>query len=133
MPDGALGPAQAPDEEAVDLDLLAGPGGVDVPLDRRDLGASFVGIAVPGDQRQALVAGVQPDPAQDAPDAVLADPDAAPLLPGQLRADAPRAVAGVPEGEGDDPLLEVRADLVGHPRAATLPDVQRLKAPAIHA
>jgi hypothetical protein len=33
--------------------------------------------------------------------------------------------------EGDDPLLEMRADLVGHPRPPALADVERLQAPAI--
>jgi hypothetical protein len=33
--------------------------------------------------------------------------------------------------EGDDALLEVRADLVGHPRPPALPHRQRLQAPPI--
>jgi len=37
----------------------------------------------------------------------------------------------VRERERHDPLLDVRADLVGHPRPAALADVQGLKTPAI--
>src|SRR3954447_2297801 len=37
------------------------------------------------------------------------------------------------EREGDDPALEVRPDLVRHPRAPALADVERLKPPAIDA
>ena len=69
MPDGALGARQAADEEAVELDLLAGQVGVDVALGGRQLGLALIRIRVPGDQRKPLVARVQPDPAQDAPDA----------------------------------------------------------------
>jgi chorismate-pyruvate lyase len=39
----------------------------------------------------------------------------------------------VPEREGDDPALQMRADLIGHPWAPTLAHVQRLQAPAIDA
>jgi hypothetical protein len=39
----------------------------------------------------------------------------------------------VAEREGDDALLQVRPDLVGHPRPATLAHVERLKTPAINA
>ena len=85
--------------------------------------AALVGIAVAGDQREALVAGVQPNAAQHPPDAVLRDPQAAPLLPGQLGANPPGPEARVPERERDDPLLQVRADLVGHPRPPALADV----------
>jgi hypothetical protein len=44
-------------------------------------GLSLVGIGVAGDERQALGAGVEADPAQDPPHPVLGDPDPAPLLP----------------------------------------------------
>jgi hypothetical protein len=86
---------------------------------------------VAGDQRQALVAGVEPDALQDPPDAVLGDPDASPLVAAQLGRDPPRAVARVPEREGDHLLLEVGSDLVRHPRPAPLADPQRLEPPAV--
>src|SRR6266542_2627917 len=38
LPDGSLRAREAPDEEAVDLDLLAGLGGVDVALGLRQVG-----------------------------------------------------------------------------------------------
>jgi hypothetical protein len=38
---------------------------------------------------------------------------------------------GLEVSEGDDPLLQVRADLIRHPRSAALSDAQRLKAPAV--
>src|SRR3954452_24854211 len=84
LPDRALGPAQAADVEAVELDLLARLGRVDVTLGRRQIGLALVRIAMPSDQRQALGAGVQAHAAQHAPHPVLADPDATPLLAGQL-------------------------------------------------
>jgi hypothetical protein len=71
LPDGALGAGQAADEEAVELDLFAGPGGLDVALWGRDRRLAFVGVAVARDQREALGAGVQAHADQDAPDAVL--------------------------------------------------------------
>jgi hypothetical protein len=37
----------------------------------------------------------------------------------------------MPEREGDDALLEVRADLVGHPRPPPLADIERLTPPAV--
>jgi hypothetical protein len=37
----------------------------------------------------------------------------------------------VPERERHDPLLEVRADLVGHPRTPALAHVEGFQAPAI--
>ena len=54
LPDGALGARQAPDVEAVELDLLARLGGVDVTLRRRQIGLAFVAIAMASDQDQAL-------------------------------------------------------------------------------
>ena len=62
---------------------------------------------------------------------MLGDPDPAPLGPGQLGGDAPRAKARVTEGEGEDAVLEVRADLVGHPRPAPLADPQPVEAVAL--
>jgi hypothetical protein len=45
---------------------------------------------------------------------------AAPLGSGHLGRDPPRPEARVAEGEGDDPVLEAGADLVGRPRPAAL-------------
>jgi hypothetical protein len=104
-----------------------------VPGGRRRVGLALVGIAVAGDQRRALGARGQPHAAQHAPRAVLGDPDATPLRPRKLGADPPRPVAGVTEREGDDALLEVGPDLVGHPRPPALAHVERLKTPPIDA
>ena len=52
---------------------------------RRDRGPKVVGLGVAGDERQALLLRVQVEAAKDAPDAMLGDPDPAPLLPPQLR------------------------------------------------
>src|SRR6266851_3487365 len=38
-------------------------------------GVALIGIAVAGDQRQSLTAGIQAHPAEHTPDAVLGDPD----------------------------------------------------------
>ena len=83
-----------------------------------------------GDQGEALGAGVQVEAPQHRPDAVLGDPDPAPLRPGELGRDPPRPEAGVAEREGDDPELEVRADLVRHPRPPALADPQAVEAVA---
>src|SRR5215213_10750643 len=61
LPDAALGARQAPDEKAVELDLLARLGGVDVALGRRRVRPALVGVAVAGDQGQALGARVEAD------------------------------------------------------------------------
>src|SRR6187200_829342 len=65
LPDGALGAGEAPDVEAVELDLLTGLGGIDVTLGRRRVGAALVGIAVAGDQRETLGTRVQANADQD--------------------------------------------------------------------
>jgi hypothetical protein len=131
LPDRALRPRQATDEKAVDADLLSGPVGIDVPGWWWRRGRALVGVAVPGDQGQALGAGVEPKADEDAPNAVLTDPQAAPFLSGEFGADASGSEAGVRQGEGDDPLFDVRPDLVGYPRAPALTNVERLKAPAV--
>src|SRR3954454_12106539 len=64
------------------------------------------------------------------PDAVLADAQPAPLLARELGRGPARPERRVTE-RNDDPLLEVRADLVGHPRPAALTTIQRFQAPAI--
>jgi hypothetical protein len=91
---------------------------------------SLVGVAVARDQRQALATSVEPDPDQHPPDAVLRDANPTPLFPGRLGRDPPRTEAGMAERKGDHPLLQVRADLVRHPRPRALPDPQRLQPPS---
>ena len=70
-------------------------------------------------------------PAQTAPDAVGRDAQTSPALASELRRDPARTEAGMREREGEDALLEVRAELVGHPRPASLSDSERFQAPAI--
>src|ERR1700756_2538935 len=94
-------------------------------------GSSLVWVAVAGDQRQPPGPGVQAHSAKDTPDAMLGDPQPAPLLAGELGRDPPGPEPGVRQRERDDPLLQVRADLIRHPRPPPLPHVQRLKAPAV--
>jgi hypothetical protein len=57
LPDRALRPGKATDEEAVKLHLLAGLLGLDVALGRRDRGPKLIGGGVAGDERRALSAG----------------------------------------------------------------------------
>src|SRR5438309_12026628 len=95
------------------------------------IGLSLVGVGMAGDRRQALGARVQAIAAEHPPDPLLGDPQPAPLLARQLGGDPPGAEARVPERERDHALLEVRPDLVGHPRAPALPDPQRLKPTAV--
>src|SRR5215207_11130076 len=71
LPDGALRARQPPDEEAVELHLLAGHRRVDVALRRRQLGLALVGLGVASHQAQPLRARVQVETAQHPPDAVL--------------------------------------------------------------
>ena len=58
LPDGALGPRQPSEVETVQLDLLARPAGVHMALRQRQVGFALVGVAVAGNQRQALGTGV---------------------------------------------------------------------------
>jgi hypothetical protein len=55
----------------------------------------------------------------------------APPLAGKLGGDPPRAQAGLGKREGEDALLQVRPELVRHPRPAPLPDPERLQTPAV--
>src|SRR5215207_9106795 len=118
LPDRSLGAREPAHEEAIELHLLTGLFGLDMALRRREIGLSLIRLRVAGDERQALGTGVQVEAPQDPPDAVL-------------RGDPPRPEPRPGQGEGDDPLLEMGADLVGHPRAAALPDPQSLHAPAV--
>ena len=83
---------------------------------------------VAGDERQAADPPGQAVAAQDPPDAVGADDDAAPALLGERGADPPRPEARMAEGEGDDPLLEL-ARLVGHPGRPALAGPEHLEPP----
>jgi len=121
---------QPADEEAVDTDQLARTLGLHVPL-RLWLARRLVGGAVAGDERQPLRAPVEAVPAQAAPDAVGRDDDPAPPLTPELAADPPWPEAGMGERERDDPLLDKRRELVGHPRPAPLARAQHLQAVAI--
>src|SRR5712691_7423441 len=62
---------------------------------------------------------------------MLRDLDAAPFVAGQLGADPPRAQTREAQRERDHLLLQMRANLVGHPRPPPLADVERLQAPAV--
>src|SRR5215204_3921454 len=126
LPDRPVGAVQAADEEAVDADQLAGPLGLDVPL-RLGLARWLVGSAVAGDQREPLGARVEAMPAKTAPHPVGGDDQPAPLAPAQLASDPPRPKAGIGEREGDDPLLNQRRELIGHPRPAPLTRSQHLQ------
>ena len=108
------------------------PGMIDVDV--------ALGLGVPRRLRRRGVAGEQAVaqgpradavPAQHAPDAVGGDHEAAPLRTGELAGDVRRAVAGVPEGEGDDALLDEHRDRVRHLRAAALAGPQDLEAEAL--
>lgn len=92
---------------------------------------ALVAGGVARDEAEAAGAGVEAVAAKDAPDTVRRDRHRAPLLARELGADPLGAEAGVGEREGEDPLLEVGAELVRHPRSSALPDPQRLQAPAV--
>jgi hypothetical protein len=99
-------------KKSLRLHLLAGLCGVDVRLGRRAVGFALVGVRVAGDQRAALGARVEHNPLGDPPDAALRSPDPA-LLSAPSSAEirlAPKS--GVGEREGDQALLQMRADLV---------------------
>src|SRR5512132_975054 len=89
--------------------------------------------AVAGFQRQALGAGVEVEAAQDPVDAVLGDPDRAPLGSAELGGDPPGAKARMAEAEGEDPVLEVGPELVRHPRAPALSDPKSVESVALKA
>lgn len=82
--------------EAVEADQLTRPADRDVArLERgRPLRTRRRGVA--GDERQAADAARQTVPAEDPPDAVGADPKAAPALLGEGRTDAPGPSPGWP-------------------------------------
>jgi hypothetical protein len=93
LPDGAVGALEAADEEAVEADELARPLDLDVRL-RLGLPRRLVGRPVAGDEGEPLRTGVEPVPAEAAPDAVSGDDDPSPLLAAELGGDPARAEAG---------------------------------------
>ena len=100
------------------------------------LGLGFRGCrlgrsGVAGHEAEALTPGVEAVALEDAPDAVVGEPDAAPLRPRQLGGNARRSEAGVAEGEGHDALLDERTGGVGHARLAALAGPQQLQAVAL--
>jgi hypothetical protein len=62
--------------------------------------------------------------AQAAPDAVRGNDEAAPSRARELGRDPARAEAWMAQREGDDPLLNKRGELVGHPRPPALTRTQ---------
>jgi hypothetical protein len=88
-------------------------GQVPLGLGLRARGLGRGGVA--GHEGQALGPGGKAVAAQDAPHAVGREHQAAPALARELGGDAPGAEAGVGQAEGQNALLDHRADLVGHP------------------
>jgi hypothetical protein len=115
--------------EAVEADELARVVDLEMAfgLDR-PLGPGRRGVA--GDERQPADPAVEAVAAEDPPDAVGADDDAAPALLGEARADPARAETGLAEAERDHPLLDEDARLVRHPRRPPLPGPEHLQATA---
>ncbi len=116
---------QAPDEEAVEADQLAGARALDVGL---GLGFArrLVGRSVAGDQREALGACGEPVAAQDAPDPVGEGPK--PYLALELGRQAARAQAWVGDREREDALLDDAREGIWHLRAPALARPEHLQA-----
>ena len=70
-------------------------------------------------------------PAQDLEHARGRDHQSAAGTPAQLGGDAPRSEARLAKGEGHDPLLKERGQLIGHARSAALSGAQDLKTTAL--
>lgn len=93
-------------QKQVHLHQFTGMVDVDVPL-RFGLRSVELGRRrVPGNQSQALASGVQPVPAQHAPDPVGRELEPAPQRPRQLGGDAGWPKPGMSQREGDDALLD---------------------------
>jgi hypothetical protein len=69
--------------------------------------------------------------AQHPPHPVGGEPDRTPARLGQLGGDPGRAEAGMPEGEGDHPLLDQHAGGIRHPRWSAFSGSQDLRAVAV--
>ena len=130
LPDGPLGAGKAADEEAAHLHQLAGARYLDVAHGLRRPGRLGRG-GMAGHQGKALGPRAEAMAAQHPPDPVGREPDPYPLLAPQLGGDARRAVARVGKREGQHPLLDHRAGLVGHRRRPALAGAQQLQAVAI--
>jgi hypothetical protein len=88
----------------------------------------LVGRRIAGDECQPFRPRVEAVAAQHPPHAVGRHDDPAPLRARQLGGDPIRPNAGVTEAKRDDPLLDHRRELTGHPRPAPLPGPQHLQA-----
>jgi len=117
-------------KQSIHSDQLAGTGDVDVAL-WAGIARRLIGRCVAGDQPQSPGTGVEAVAAEHLPDAVGRDDDPAPPLPPQLRGDALGSKAGMPQREGDDPLLNHLGELVGHPWRPPLPGPQHLQPVAL--
>jgi hypothetical protein len=104
-----------------------------VALGLREWRPALVAGGVAGDEREPACASVEAVSAKTAPDAVGGDAKSSPALARELGRDAPGTEAGMGEREGEDALLEVRPELVGHARAAALSHSESLQAPAVDA
>jgi hypothetical protein len=69
--------------------------------------------------------------AQHPPHPVGGEPDRTPARLGQLGGDPGRAEAGMPEGEGDHPLLDQHTGGIGHAGWSTFPWPEDLGAVAV--
>ncbi len=103
LPDPALRAAQASHVEAVEAHELTGSADLDV-AHRLGWPAELRACGVAGHEAEAADPAGQAMATEDAPDAVVADGDAAPALLGQAGADACGVRARVGDGEGQDPL-----------------------------
>src|SRR3954467_8677779 len=117
---------QPADEETVDPDQLARPGGLDVRLGLRRA-RRLKRRAVAGDQRQPPRTRVEPVSDERLIDAVGADDQPAPLRARQARRDPFGPEPRMPQPEGHDPLLDNQRELVGHARAPALAGPEHLQ------
>src|ERR1700758_312326 len=102
-----------------------------MPLRLGKLRLALVDGGIASDEAEPPPPRVQPVPAQHPPDPVRRDPESAPLLAGEFGRDPLRAEARMSKREGDDPLLEMRPQLVRHPRPTPLPDLECFQPPAV--
>ena len=132
LPDPPLGAGEPADVEAIELDELPRHIGLQMAGSEpwRRLRLRRGGIA--RHQREPQPAGAQAVTAEDVVDAARRDHQAAPHRLPQLGRDPPRAQAGVTQGEGDHPLLQLGRHLVGHPRPPSFPRAEHLQPLAQH-
>ena len=132
LPDTAFGAGEAAYGEAVELDQFPGRLRFQMPLRLRRWTFGARRYCLAGNQGVALVAMVEAVAAEDAPDTVGREDDAAPAGPGKLSSDAPGTEAGIAKGEGNDSLFDPRRCLVRHPRWAPLTGTEGVQAPLLH-